>query len=131
MTGPLRGALLGCANATVIAFGMCFDDGGGLPFHIRDRAFGFTLVALVACIPGAIFGAMVGRLADNLVNYKVWMRRLALISTAFTVVVFLGGMAELNRYVLISFIPTLAAALFLETRTRASFHAAVPLATAR
>jgi len=129
MRGPLRGALLGSANATVIAFGMCFDDAGGLTFHIHDRAFGFALIALVACIPGAIFGAMVGRLADNLVNYKVWMRRLALISTAFTVVVFLGGMAELHRYVLISFIPTLAAALLLETRTRG--HAAVPLATAR
>jgi len=131
MTGPVRGALLGCANAIVIAFGMCFDDAGGLALHLRDRAFGVALVALVSCIPAAIFGAMLGQMADNLVNYKVWMRRLALISIAFTMVVFLGCMADLYRYVVVSMIPTLAAALLLEAQTRVALASSMPLATAR
>ncbi|MEO8841495.1 MAG: hypothetical protein ABI591_07635 [Kofleriaceae bacterium] len=67
--------------------------------------FGLVLVAGIACIPGGLIGIVLGELARRVAHQPVWVR------------------------IPVIAVPALAAALFLERRTRAPWT--LPRATAR
>ena len=120
--GPSDGMVLGVANAAVIAVGMSALD----PHYRLQMA---TVVFLFGSLPAILTGAALGRLADYLAHAPIWMRRLWLIVPAWGVVTVLGvgvGMAEL---IAVACIPTTAAALLLEKRTRA--RSVAPVAVVR
>ena len=61
----------------------------------------------------------------------MWLRRVTLIAPAMLVVSILGSAFGLRDQVLVSCIPTIAAALVLERKTRRADDAPVPVVTVR
>jgi hypothetical protein len=118
--GPSDGMMLGIANAAVIAVGLSAVD----PDFRLQMA---TVVFLFGSLPAILAGAALGRLADALAESRVWVRRLWLVVPAWLVVVVLGVVIGMVEVVFVACIPTTAAALLLEKRTRARSDAPVAI----
>jgi len=130
------GIMLGVANALVIAIGIAVmkhqDDA---VTRWRDGAStwyggGLSIVGsvfMIGFIPAVFTGAALGRLAHRARAWRPWLRGVVLVVPALLVVVGLADMFRMQEYIVVASIPTLAAAAWLERRTR---DARVPAARA-
>jgi hypothetical protein len=105
------GALLGLANALVIALGIAVREHGGL-----DAFIALTCASL---IPALFAGMAIGSLAERTPTWPVVARLPLLVVPAFLIVAGLGALAQFDQYIAVACVPTLAAASLLERRTRA------------
>ena len=125
MSGAAYGALLGCANAVLIAVGICLENHG---VRFGDQVLGVGGLSIIICLPAVIAGALLGVVADKLTDAEVWLQRVVLGWPALWVVGIVGTATGLDEFVVVSYIPTCVATVLLERYTRAS--ASVPTALA-
>ena len=118
--GVALGLLLGLGNALVIAIGLS-------AIEPHDRAQMAMVVFMIGAVPALIVGVLLGWLAQATAHHRVWFRRLVLVVPAVLVVFTLGAMFSLQSAVLVSCIPTTAAAFWLERATRARVVPPVPV----
>ena len=105
------GALLGIANALVIAVGM----------HVMEAPHGLSVggaVFVVGFLPAVFTGGLLGRVAHGLRSWRIWPRRIVLTVPAVLVVVLLAETFQCRSYIGLALMPTIAAALWLERHTR-------------
>jgi hypothetical protein len=108
MLGCFLGAILGWTNVILVAYAM----------HASDPSLHMGLILSIGLIPGTVTGAVVGLVAGATAA-KPWRRRaLALVVPAALVVAFLGCVFDLERYIVLAWIPTIAGCLLLERATR-------------
>ena len=114
------GMVLGIANVVVIAIGI--DS-------LLDAYHGgvASQVFVYGVLPGVFGGAAIGWIAARCYDWPPWARRVVLVAPAIAVVVLLGDMFNLMQCVPPALVPTVAAALILEQRTR---EQTVPVARA-
>ena len=124
MTPTAFGGLLGLCNTVLIAIGLSVIEP-------HDRISAGIAIVFIGSIPGGLTGIVLGSIAGTTAHLAAWQRRLVLIPPAIATVALLSFVCMLTSYFVVACIPTLAAALLLETRTRATFRSPVPLATAR
>jgi hypothetical protein len=124
MTPTAFGGLLGLCNTVLIAIGLSVIEP-------HDRIGAAIAIACIGSIPAGLTGIVLGSIAGTTAQLAVWQRRLILIPPAIGAVALLSIVCMMTSYFAVACIPTLAAALLLETRTRSTFRSPVPLATAR
>ena len=107
------GGLLGIANALVIAVGMHVMEA---PQDVNVAGFVFV----IGFLPAVFTGGLLGRVAHGLRSWRVWPRRIVLTVPAVLVVVLLAETFHCREYIGLAFMPTIAAALWLERNTRES-----------
>jgi len=115
------GILLGIANVLVIAVGMGMTE----PRNHLGIALG---VFALGFFPGVFTGGLLGRTAHRVRAWRPWARQIVLTGPALFVVVVLAEVFQAHQFMVLAFIPTVAAASWRERRTR---EALVPIARAR
>ena len=111
MDPVVLGMVLGLVNTLVIGAGMnAIGNAPGIAIAGSVFAYGF--------LPATFVGAMLGAQAHRTRDWPIWARRVILTTPAFVLVILLAGLFQFPDYALLSFLPTLAAALYLEQRTR-------------
>jgi hypothetical protein len=118
------GGFLGLCNTLVIAIGLSALDP-------RDRIGAATIVLFIGSIPAFLTGIVLGAISGTTAHLAAWQRRLVLIPPAIAMVALLSIVCGMTEFFIAASIPTLAAALLLESRTRSTFRSPVPLAIAR
>lgn len=104
--------MLALANTALIAIGV-----SGIEKH--DRAGAAFIVMIVGSIPAVLTALVVGTMAGALADAPRWLRNALLIPPPLGLVAVLSIMFGLTSYFAVACIPTLAATLILERRTRA------------
>ena len=115
------GSLLGIANVLVIALGIAVKEHAGFE--------GFASMAIIGALPALIAGVLIGAIAAATPRWSIAMRRLVLITPALLIVIGIGTAVGFDMYVELAFLPTIAAALWLERSSR--MRELVPAAQAR
>jgi hypothetical protein len=118
-----KGVMVAMINMVVVAFAIAyFND----PHEVREVVF---LICRYAAIPAAFCGLIAGAIASVNADRGVLVRLAWLAPLPIALVVLLGKEFYLQRFVLPSCVPTLAAVAVLERWTRR--RVAPPLPTAR
>jgi hypothetical protein len=121
--GVAVGLLLGLANAFVIAI--------GLSMMLHELSLeSVKIVFMICAMPALLVGGVLGWVADATATSAVWVRRLLLVGPALLVVGLLGSVSDLHAIV-VSCIPTTAAACWLECATRHDALPPVPIVVVR
>jgi hypothetical protein len=118
------GIVCALANVVVIALGLSAIEPRER-FAIVIAMFGLTF------IPCGLAGAILGWVAGRTQAKRVALRRTILIVPALAIVYALGYATDLDEYIVVSCIPTIVAALVLESWTRNAEPPPVPVAVAR
>ena len=118
-----RGAFLGLANVLVIALGIAIREHGGFE--------AFAALSIIGALPALLAGLLIGIIADRTGRWQVTTRLVVIITPALLVVMFIGCAVGFDAYVTLSFMPTIAAALYLEQRTRSPSRVPPALGRAR
>jgi hypothetical protein len=122
--GVALGFLLGLANALVVSVGLSAMDPG-------NRVEMAAIIFVFGIVPASVVGVLLGLLAERLARAPVWLRRVVLVVPALLVVGLLGSMFGLQSAVVVSCIPTTAAAFWLERATRTREAPPVPVVAVR
>jgi hypothetical protein len=129
-SGPSLGCYLGVVNAVICGFGIWLGIAGESESRFLSQQLTSMLAfSLFLVVPGGLFGLGLGFVAEWLAGQPIAVRCGVLAVPAFVIVAMLGAATELDAYVVLSCIPTLAGVLILERGTRAV--APVPEALAR
>ena len=108
------GAVLGIANAFVIAIGLSTTlEPGGTWINATIMVFA------VALVPSMLVGFILGSIAERTHDHRRWIRLLVLALPALATVFALASVFSLTAYFARAAIPTLVATLLLERYTRA------------
>ncbi|HEX5062385.1 MAG TPA: hypothetical protein VFV99_23600 [Kofleriaceae bacterium] len=108
----MYGALLGLGNTAVIALGIAVREHGGAP--------AFMALLFIGSFVGVPSGMVIGAIAKRTPGWPVFARLVVIIAPAFFVVTLFGTVARFDAYIVLSFVPTIVAALYLERWTRAT-----------
>jgi hypothetical protein len=114
------GAVLGGLNSAAIGVGMALQT--------TDAIGSLVMVAVVMFTPGAGLGLLLGSVASALAGRSRAVRRVVILGLPLLAVVVGVSVIGLAQFALVACLPTLAAAHYLELRTRAG--ASVPVALA-
>ena len=66
---------------------------------------------MIGFLPAVFTGAALGRLAHRLREWRSWLRGVVLVLPALLVVIGLADVFQMQRYIVVASIPTLAASL--------------------
>ncbi|HEY5948339.1 MAG TPA: hypothetical protein VIV40_22740 [Kofleriaceae bacterium] len=105
------GGFLGIFNIVIIAFGITVREHAGFA--------GFCAMSILGSFPAVGAGVAIGAIANRTPHWPVLSRLTVIIAPALFVVVAFGTLARFDAYVALAFMPTIAAALYLERSTRA------------
>ena len=111
MKSRVYGAFLGLVNTAVIALGIAVREHGG--------SQAFTALLILGSFIGVPAGIAIGSIARRTAHSPVPARLIAIIAPAFFIVTVFGTLARFDAYIALAFLPTIAAAMILERKTRA------------
>jgi hypothetical protein len=115
------GAVLGGLNSSAISVGIASQT----PVSVGS----LVMVAVVMFTPGAGLGFLLGWLAKTLADRSRTLRRVVIFGLPLLAVVGSASAIGLTQFAFVACLPTLAAAHYLELRTRAGESIPIALAS--